>query len=288
MRLACAALLLGSCASAPGGRGLLESVTFYASFDEEIRGDAGGGEMRPSTRYNHKTEKGAFVVEKGAPEKAFRIAAGKGIAGGALEAVDVLPDNGRLYFPAKGNIAFRRGGWGGTLSLWIRFDPDTQLKTKFCDPVQITQKGAGNGGIWFDFNDAKPHRNMRMGAFPSVPAGQPNLQESREASSPMVWVDRPGLHADDWHHVAIVWENFDTGRKDARAAFFLDGRPMGEVRDKDYPISMDWDLEKAGIYVAVSYIGFLDELALFDRPLPAEELDRLRAEPGLLRRLKRP
>jgi len=267
---------------------LRRAVTFYASFDSEPRGDFGGGERTLSTRTNHKTEKGAFVVEKGFPEKAFRIAPGRGIAGGALEAVDVLPDNGRIFFPARGNIAFKKGGWGATLSMWINHDPDTQLKTKFCDPVQITQKGAGNGGLWFDFNDAKPNRNLRMGAFPAVPPGQPSIQESREAFSPMVWVDRPNLKAGDWHHVAIVWRNLDTGRKDGRAALHIDGRLMGEIKDRDYPLSMDWDLDKAGIYVAVNYIGMIDEFALFDRPLAPDEIDALRARPGVLSPLRRP
>jgi hypothetical protein len=265
---------------------LRKAVTFYASFDEAVKGDFGGGELTPSTRSNHKTEKGAYVIEKGAPEKAFRIAAGKGISGGALEAIDVLPDNGRIFFPAKGNISFRKGGWGATLSMWINHDPDTQLKTRFCDPVQITQKGAGNGGLWFDFNDAKPNRNLRTGAFPAVPEGKSPIKESREAFSPMVWVDQPGFKAGQWHHIALVWENLDTGRNDARAALHIDGRLMGEIKDKDYPISMDWDLDKVGIYLAVSYIGLIDEFALFNRPLTGAEIELLRSNPGVLSSLK--
>jgi hypothetical protein len=265
---------------------LRKAVTFYASFDEAVKGNFGGGELTPSTRSNHKTEKGAFVIEKGVPEKAFRSAPGKGISGGALEVLDVLPDNGRIFFPAKGNIAFKKGGWGATLSMWINHDPDTQLKTKFCDPVQITQKGAGNGGLWFDFNDAKPNRNLRTGAFPAVPEGKAPIKESREAFSPMVWVDQPGFKVGEWHHVALVWQNLDTGRNDARAALHIDGKLMGEIKEKDYPISMDWDLDKAGIYLAVSYIGLIDEFALFNRPLTGAEIELLRSKPGLLSSLK--
>jgi hypothetical protein len=268
------------------GADLAKAVSFYASFDSAVKGDFGGGEVTPSTRFNHKTEKGAFVFEKGFPQSAFRIAPGKGIAGGALEAVDVLPDNGRIFFPAKGNIAYKKGGWNGALSMWINHDPDTQLKTGFCDPVQITQKGAGNGGIWFDFNDAKPNRNLRMGAFPAVEEGKPPIKESREAFSPMIWVDRPGFKVGDWHHVALVWRNFDSGKNDASAALYIDGKLMGEIK-KDYPISMDWDLDRTGIYVAVSYIGLLDEFALFNRALTEEEIGILRSQPALLSSLKR-
>lgn len=272
--------------SSVGAADLLKAVTFYASFDTTVKGDFGGGELTLSTRSNHKTEQGVFVFEKGFPEKAFRIAPGKGISGGALQAVDVLPDNGRIFFPAKGNIAYKKGGWSGALSMWINHDPDTQLKTGFCDPVQITQKGAGNGAIWIDFNDAKPNRNLRMGTFPAVAEGRPPLQESREAFSPMLWVDKPGLKVGDWHHVALIWRNFDTGKSDAHATLYLDGKLAGEIK-KDYPISMDWDLDKAGIYIAVNYIGMMDELALFNRAMTEDEISILRSQPAVLSSLGR-
>jgi hypothetical protein len=265
---------------------LLKAVTFYASCDTAVSGDLGGGELTLSTRFNHKTEKGLFVFEKGFPEKAFRIAPGKGVSSGALEAVDVLPDNGRIFFPARGNIAYKKGGWSGALSVWINHDPDTQLKTGFCDPVQITQKGAGNGAIWFDYNDAKPNRNLRMGTFPAIVEGRPPISESREAFSPMVWVDKPGFKAGDWHHVALVWRNFDTGKNNASAALYIDGRLMGEIK-KDYPISMDWELDKAGIYIAVNYIGLMDELGLFNRALTEDEIGVLRSQPAVLSGLMR-
>jgi hypothetical protein len=277
----------GGAADPSGGPDLLRAVSFYASFDEAVRADVGGGALEPSTRYNHKTEKGAFVFEKGFPAAAFRVAPRGGISGGALEAVDVLPDNGRIFFPAKGNLVVRKGGWGATLSVWINHDPDVQLKGRFCDPVQITHRGAGNGGLWFDFNDAKPRRNLRMGAFPAVPAGAKPIAESREAFSPMVWVDDPGFRVGDWHHVALVWRNLDSGRTDGRAALFIDGRLRGEVKDKPYPLTMDWDLDQVGIYVAVGYIGLLDELALFDRPLGEDELALLVSRPDLLSPLRR-
>src|SRR5262249_3608402 len=110
--------LAASAARAPGqgaGDGLLKAVTLYASFDEDLRADFGGGERSLSTRSNHPTEKGKFVFEKGFDAKAFRVAKGKGVAGGCLEATDVLPRNGRIFFPAKGNLAFKKGGWGGSV-----------------------------------------------------------------------------------------------------------------------------------------------------------------------------
>jgi hypothetical protein len=262
---------------------LRKAVTLYASFDKALRADVGGGELTFSTRYNHATEVGKFVVQAGFDERVFRIAAGQGIHSGALEPTDVLPRNGRIFLPAKGNIAFRKGGWGGAVSFWLNTDPNKLLKTKFCDPVQITERGAGNGGIWLDFNDASP-RDARMGVFPAVaPGGQP-IQES-DPRAPLVWVKGVGFKAGEWHHVVINWQNFDTGRPDAQAALYIDGKLVGRVADR--PIAMDWDLDKAGIYVAVNYLGLLDELAIFGRMLSESEIAELHRQPGALAALRK-
>ena len=260
---------------------LKKAVTFYASFDESLVPDVGVGPIK--TRMNHEKEAGKFVFEDGFDQNLFRIAKGKGIAGGCLETTDLPPRNGRIFYPVKGNLAFNKGGWGGAMSMWINTDPNKLFKLKFCDPVQITQKGANNGGIWFDFNDAKP-RDLRMGVFPAVPEGTVGAKES-DADAPMVRVPGVAFKVGDWHHIVLSWSNFDTGKKDAVATLYIDGKKIGDVKDR--AIAMDWDIEKAGIYTAVGYSGLLDEMALFNRPLTAAEVTALHKTPGLLQSLKR-
>ncbi len=268
----------------PDAAAVRRAVSFYASLDEGTEADRGGGGRSLSTRFNHESEPGKFVVKEGYDASIFRSAPGKGVQGGALEVVDVLPRNGRVFYPAKGNLAFRRGGWGGALSVWVNTDTETLLKTRFCDPVQITQRGANDGGIWFDFNDAKP-RDLRLGVFPAVTPGQKPMPES-DPAAPMVRVKGIGFKAGVWHHVALSWNNLDTGRPDAIADLYIDGKHLGSVKDR--PLALDWDLDRTGIYVAVNFIGLLDELALFDRTLNAAEVQLLQRQPGLLAPLKIP
>jgi hypothetical protein len=154
----------------------------------------------------------------------------------------------------------------------------SSLKTSFCDPVQITERGAGNGGIWVDFNDAKP-KDMRMGTFPAVPPGGKPIAE-KDPSAPIIWLKGAGFKANEWHHVAMVWDGFDTGRSSARTALYVDGKRIGELKDRE--IAMEWDLGKAGIYIAVGYIGLLDEFAVFNRALTPAEIKLLFERPGLL------
>lgn len=263
----------------PRAFALRKATLLHASFDETVQADHGDGARTLATRFNHATEKGQFVVEKGFDEKVFRIARGKGVRGGALEVTDVLPRNGRVFFPAKGNLAYRPKGWSGAVSLWLNTDPNTLLKTRFCDPVQITHKGAHDGGLWCDFNDAKP-RDLRMGVFPALAAGAKPIKEDAP-EAPLVRVPGIGFKQGEWHHVVLTWQDLDAGSRPAQAALFLDGKLLGQVRDR--PLAMSWDIEKTGIYLAVNYIGLLDEFAVFGRALSAEEVALLYQKPDLLR-----
>jgi hypothetical protein len=262
---------------------VLKAVTFYASFDEAVKGDFGGGDLAAGTRYPHPTEKGQFVFEKGFDATVLKVAKGKGVAGGAFEATDAVPKNGWLYFPVKGNVAYKKGGWSGSVSVWCNTDPNRLIKAKFCDPLQITQNGYDNGALWFDFNDAKP-RDLRFGAFTARPDGRKAVPET-DPKAPLVRAPGNTWKAGEWHHVALTFRNLDTGKANAVAALYIDGKRIGEV--KDQAIAMGWDVEKAGVYLSLGYVGLLDEFALFDRALTAEDVGLLHKKPDLLTPLKK-
>lgn len=254
-----------------------KAITLYASFDERIEADLGGGQKTVRTRSNDKKAKGKFIVTPGFPKQAFAIAREDGLVGGALQATDVLQNNGRIFFPAAGNIGYRKDGWSGSVSVWLKTNPDTMLKTRFCDPVQITQRSAGDGGLWFDFADTKP-RNLRMGVFRAK--GNKKPIPNKTPGPPLIVVPKVGFEENDWHHVAMTWINLDTGKADARATLYIDGKRIGSLNDRD--IAMKWDIEHTGIYFAVNYIGLLDEFAVFGRELSAAEVSHIRQHPKCL------
>lgn len=255
-----------------------DSLTFYASFDETLDADLANGSKLLRTRYGALDNPGGFRFEDGYPKHVFRVAPGQGISGGALEALDVLPENGRIFFPAQNNLAYNARGWSGAMSFWIKTNPDTMLKTPFCDPVQITEKGATNGGLWIDFPDSDP-RDLRLGAFKSEGDGRERISES-DPNAPLVVVSPVGFKATDWHHILFTWSDFDSGAEDAQAVLYIDGTKQGEIGGRN--ITMAWDISRTGIYIAVNYIGLLDELAVFNRRLSEEEISRLASDPGAL------
>jgi hypothetical protein len=258
---------------------LRQAVTFYASFDEALEGDFGGGDRTFWTRFEHDTDKGKYVIEKRHDAQAIRIARDKGIHGGALECVQDLPRRGMLFFPARGKLAVRKGGWGGAVSVWLKPRADTP----FCDPVYITQKRWNDGGIWFDYNHEQKG-DLRMGAYPALAAGQ-KPPEPDDPHPSMLRLKEKALRPDAWNHVVLSWENADSGKKDGRAVLYIDGKPVGEV--KDIELTLDWDLDETRIFVAFLYRGLMDEFAVFGRPVSAAEVGVLQSKPGVLAALKK-
>lgn len=265
----------------PATEQLLRAVSLYASFDSAVAADFARGGKTLQTRFDHPTAKGEFEFQAGYDQRINQIVP-TGIHGGALQVTDVLPLRGRMFFPAQDNLAYRVGGWGGAISFWLNTDPNTLLKTPFCDPVQITEKGANDGGIWCDFPDRQP-RDFRLGAFPAALPGENPISEDAP-DAPLVRVERIGFQVGRWHHVVLSWDRFDTGQADAVAVLYIDGQEQGRLTNRE--LGMRWNLEKTGIYVGVNYIGLLDELAIFDRCLTAAEVGLLKEKPELLARLK--
>ena len=260
---------------------MLDAVTFYASFDKAIQADVGRSTVRTrSGRPGHPEE---WRFRDGYDESLYHIAPGAGISGGALEALAASENYARFFFPGEGNLPYRPGGWQGSVSFWLNTDPNTLIRSSFSDPIQITQRGANNGGLWIDFPDSRP-RDMRLGAFPGEGEGRRLYKES-DADAPLIVVRDIGFTTGEWHHVAFTWSGFDTGRPDARAALYVDGEPKGELADRE--IAMAWELAHTGIYVAVGYVGLLDELAIFSRPLAPHEIRALQEHPEMLSRLRK-
>ena len=102
--------------------------------------------------------------------------------------------------------------------------------------------------------------------------------------APMVRVPGIPFKNGEWHHIAVTWKNFDTGKNDAVSSLYIDGKLIDAVKDR--PLAMDWDMDKTGIYVAINFIGLLDELALFDRALSEAEVALLHQQPGCLAQKK--
>ena len=257
-------------------------VTFYASFDEKLDGDFGQGDLRLWSYVNDPKTKGK-VGRLGCDTKKVSLSP-QGKRGGALETRGGLADGGFLYFPVAGKFAMPKqgGGWGGAVSLWVKADLAKIGDKSMWDPVQITEKNWNDGSLWCDLADGKSPRDLRLGLFPVIPAGAkaPDL-----VSGEKVWVRAKAspFRSQTWHHIVLTWNNFDSGKPDAWAECYFDGKLLNRAENRQ--ATMNWNREKARMMLGLGLIGMIDDVAVFNRPLTQEEITRLHKEPQILDKL---
>jgi hypothetical protein len=239
--------------------GLADSLTFYASFDDGTDADFGRGDRRIYTA--------ADLTRKDVVE------------GEQAEQVE-LAEQGKwgksLRFGAKSQqVVFYRGAdnvhwppapqaFAGTVSLWMSLAPDQDLAPGYVDPLQITDKEWNNACLFLDFTKDERPRHFRLGVFSDYAFWNP---EDRAWDAIPV-AERP-MAGDQWTHVVIAFRDFNLPDKPGVATLYLNGRPQGNLQK---PQKFAWDPAQLAIILGIYYTGRMDDLAIFNRELTAEEV----------------
>ncbi len=170
---------------------------------------------------------------------------------------------------------FRQQNWSGTVSFWMRLDPNRDLQAGYCDPIQITQFAWNNGAFFVDFDKDLP-RDFRLGVFSDLKFWNPtniDWEKLPLEKRPMVTVKKPPFSRAAWTHVLFTFDNVNGADQEvATASLYLNGELQGSLRN---PMQFHWDLKQAAIMLGIDYIGDMDELAIFRRALTANEVRSL-------------
>lgn len=266
-----AVMAVSSTASTAPPDGLADALIFHAGFDGTPDASR-GADRRILTAETSKRDK----VQPGNHRADVSILPGKGRYGDALRFSDVSEQV--LYFHGS-NTGYRKQDWSGTVSFWLRVDPDKGLKPGYCDPIQLTEKAWNDSGMWVDFDKDLP-RAFRLGVFPRLSQWNPEntpWEQFPVERRPMVPVRKPAFNARLWTHVAFTFQDINaTDGRDATASLYLHGIHQGTLKR---PLQFDWDVDKAAIMLGLSYVGDFDDLAIFNRALSADEVEALRTLP---------
>jgi sugar lactone lactonase YvrE len=161
-------------AEAAARAAITKDLTFYASFDHGVDADFALGDAHlftvVATKPERKTEPGLHTAG------ATRLASGKGRRGNALEFTK--REASWIFFDGFRNVDYRARDWSGTVSLWLKLDPETDLDPGFADPLQLTTRAWNDGSFFVDFNKDGDPRDFRLGAFSDL------FLESREQGDP--------------------------------------------------------------------------------------------------------
>lgn len=244
-----------------------EGLIFHAPFDGSADARLADGDNRiytaPPSRDPTQSKLGLDADE-------VTISRGMGRYGDALQFRKKTRN--MVFFYADKNVGYRAKNWSGTISMWLSIDP-TDLQQQFSDPVQITDKKYNDAAIWVDFTKDDTPPDFRLGVFADLNVWKPKdreVKEIPESELPIVRVSQPPFGRGKWTHVVITYSDFNSGGTSATASLYINGELQGTVKDR--PQVFTWDRSKATIRVGLGYVGLLDELAIFNRALTAEEV----------------
>ena len=254
-------------------RAILKSLTLHASFDNGSDADFANGDPHLYTIISREPE---IRLEAGIhTEGMTRIARGKGLSGDALQFTRRAAK--WLYYKADKNFPYAQHDWSGTVSLWLRLDPQKDLDPGYCDPIQITPRQWNDVAFFVDFDKAGMPRDFRLGVFADRTiwnSQNKKMNDIPDDQRPLVTVNDPPFASHKWTHVVFTWNQFNRGDKSGVAAFYLDGELQGKLTGWEQTLT--WKShEECRIMIGLNYIGLFDDLSCFGRALTSKEIKHL-------------
>lgn len=246
---------------------LASALSFHASFDTSLKADFSKGDA-------------ACVIRKGKdlvpcePNEDVRLVPGEGRFGGALH----FPKKGvtRPQFSGVKTLDYNAQNWNTTVSVWLRLTPDEDLEPGYCDPVQIVGNDGKKGFIFLEWSKDETPRFFRYAVRPLFHIWNPtNVQwaDIPFEKRPMVQVANAPFRRDRWTHVVFTLSNLNNKAAKSTASLYLDGKLQGTIQNWD--LTFDWEPSQVALVLGASYVGYMDDLAVFTKALTNEEIRTL-------------
>lgn len=265
--------ILGA-AEAETKAGLADALALHVSFDKSLNADFARGDK-------------ACYVAKGnelAPALSnddVRLAPDAGRFGGAVHFT--RKSNYWPMYKDEGSVGYNDKSWSASVSVWLRLDPDEDLEPGYCDPVQIIGEDSKKGFIFLEFSKDEKPRHFRYAVRPLFPIWNPEdvgWDQIPANKRPMVQVEKPPFSRDAWTHAVFILENINDKSQPRAGRLYLNGQLQGTIENWD--LTFGWNPDSVRLVLGAAYVGYLDDLATFTRPLTPREVDYLyRSEEGI-------
>lgn len=246
-----------------------EGLLFHADFNGTLDAKVAKGDPK---LYSAPSFKEQAQAQPGLGATGVELARGAGRTGDAL----YFPKKNTtaVFFRAQGNLAYSPQSFTGTVSFWLSLDPETDLAPGYCDPIQITDKSYDDSALWVDFTKDDKPRHFRLGVFGAKSQWNPqNLPSDKNPAflNRLIVEKQTPFARGAWTHVAIVFEALGSAK--GSSTLYLNGKRIGTA--SGIAEAFTWDTAKATVRLGVNYVGLLDDLAIYSRPLSAAQIAAL-------------
>jgi hypothetical protein len=246
---------------------LSKALTLHASFDKGLDADFSRGDKKCYV------QQGKMLVPA-KPNEEVKVAADAGRFGGALH----FPKKGayRPSFKDAGVLGYNAKSWSASVSAWLRLNPDQDLEPGYCDPIQIIGDDNKKGYVFLEWSKDETPRYFRYAIRPLFNIWNPNNMQWADIpfeKKPMVQVVRAPFSREKWTHVVFTLEDINDKNKPPVGRLYVNGKLQGAIEKWD--MTFDWDPAKVLLVLGANYVGHMDDLAVFDRPLTDVEVDRI-------------
>ena len=242
---------------------LKKHILFYSSFDNGPTADYAKGDP---LIYSAKSYEEANLAKSGIHLPNIIIAKNKGLHGNALHFTK--QNTSAIYYNGYKNLGYNKTSWSGSFSFWLQVDPEREFAPGYCDPINLTDTKFNDAALWVDFTDDNP-RAFRMGVLGDLEVWNPENKASKEElERRIVTVKESYFSSKKWTHIVLAYSGINTNN--AVIKLYLDGQFKGVVKNVNDPYT--WIEENSKIMLGLGYIGKIDELTVFDKPLELNEV----------------
>lgn len=246
---------------------LKSSLVFHASFDSGMNADFSRGEKTCVIKKGKDLVPGEFNDD-------VKLDKAGGKFGGCLH----FPKKGatRPQFSGVNMLGYNDKSWSATVSVWLRLAPDQDLEPGYCDPVQIVGDDTKKGFIFMEWSKNETPRFFRYAIRPLTHIWNPTSVQWDEIpfdKRPMVQVANAPFSRDTWTHAVFTLDKVNDKAARPGGSLYLNGKLQGRIEGWD--LTFGWHPSSVALVLGASYVGRLDDLAVFDRALSDVEVERL-------------
>ena len=261
--LLAAVSLLAGIAAAQDTAALKQALTFHASFDKGFDADFSRGDKAALSR----TKQGTVPLA-------------------ANDELKLVPDGrfgGGLHFTKKGTtqprfkgpgvLGYNDKSWSASVSVWLRLDPDKDLEPGYCDPLQIIGDDTKKGFIFMEWSKDESPRHFRFAIRPKIELWNPtglDWAKMTDTQRPAVNLPRAPFSRARWTHAVCTFENINDPAKKPLGHLYLDAELKGKI--ENWNLTFGWNPDAVQLVLGASYVGHMDDLAVFNRALTEAEV----------------